>query len=151
VTLVEYLFRVLVYLLAFTGIGVTIFLASEWLKSSNRGSADAGEPTTMNREPPSYSESDPSGPFGWPIIGSALASRCTLTFLLGNRRDYGDIAHSVFLDESIYQPNHHDDIEWILVENNQAVTEFRLVTPSVNHVTGPYRTTSAVPHESGES
>ncbi len=78
----------------------------------------------------------PPGPSGWPVIGSALESRNPLTFFLENRREYGDIVYYEFLDESIYQLNHPDDIEWVLVENNQAFTKSHLTKDVLGPIVG---------------
>jgi len=90
----------------------------------------------MNRESSSSAESDPPGPSGWPLIGSALESRRALTFLLENRREYGEIVSYEFIDESICQLNHPDDIEWVLVENSQAFTKSHLTKDVLGPVVG---------------
>ncbi len=78
----------------------------------------------------------PSGPAGLPIIGTALESRRALDFLLENRREYGDIVYYEFLSEPIYQLNHPDDIEAVLVANNQNFTKSHLTKNVLGPVAG---------------
>lgn len=85
----------------------------------------------------SNSESDdPPGPTGLPFLGSAYESRRALEFLLENRRDYGDVVHYDFLNEPIYQLNHPDDIESVLVTNNQSFTKSHLTKDVLGPIAG---------------
>jgi len=78
----------------------------------------------------------PPGPTGLPGIGCALESRRALEFLLENRRNYGDVVYYQFFTESIYQLNHPDDIESVLVTNNQAFTKSHLTKDVLGPVAG---------------
>lgn len=62
----------------------------------------------------------PPGPTGAPIIGSAVASILGgLEFTERMAREYGDVVHWTELDTHVYQLNHPDDIEHVLVQKNQ--------------------------------
>lgn len=62
----------------------------------------------------------PPGPTGVPIVGSAVASiPGGLKFTERMAREYGDVVHWTELDTHVYQLNHPDDIEHVLVRNNQ--------------------------------
>ncbi len=78
----------------------------------------------------------PPGPSGLPIIGNALDSRRALEFLLENRRNYGDVVYYEFFDESMYQLNHPDDIESVLVTNNGAFSKSHLTKNVLGPIAG---------------
>lgn len=78
----------------------------------------------------------PPGPAGLPLLGSVHESRRALEFLLENRRDYGDIVHYEFLNESIYQLNHPDDIETVLVTDNQSYSKSQLTKDVLGPIAG---------------
>ncbi|WP_224450609.1 cytochrome P450 [Haloprofundus salilacus] len=62
----------------------------------------------------------PPGPDGLPVVGSAVASiRGGLDFSERMAREYGDIVHWEEPRGHVYQLNHPDDIEHVLVQNNQ--------------------------------
>lgn len=79
---------------------------------------------------------DPPGPTGLPLLGSAHESRRALEFILENRRDYGDVVHYDFLNTPIYQLNHPDDIESVLVTNNQSFTKSHLTKDVLGPIAG---------------
>jgi len=55
-----------------------------------------------------------------PIVGAAMAAvRDELTFAERMAREHGDIVHWMEFDSHVYQLNHPDDIEHVLVRNNQ--------------------------------
>ncbi len=62
----------------------------------------------------------PPGPNGLPIIGTRLEFiRDPFGFMTENAREYGDIVHWDELSGPMYQLNHPDYIEQVLVQNNQ--------------------------------
>ncbi|WP_117595471.1 MULTISPECIES: cytochrome P450 [Haloprofundus] len=62
----------------------------------------------------------PPGPDGLPLLGSAIASiRGGLAFSERMAREYGDVVHWEDPAGHVYQLNHPDDIERVLVHNNQ--------------------------------
>lgn len=65
----------------------------------------------------------PPGPAAKPLLGNALqAHPSVLDFLTENARTYGDVVHWTVFGEPIYQLNHPEHVEEVLVERN---TEFR--------------------------
>ncbi|MCT9095716.1 cytochrome P450 [Haloarchaeobius sp. HME9146] len=78
----------------------------------------------------------PPGPSGMPVIGNALESRRALDFLVENRHRYGDVVYYDFLTEPIYQLNHPDDIESVLVTNNEQFTKSHLTKAVLGSVAG---------------
>ncbi|WP_082230500.1 cytochrome P450 [Haloprofundus marisrubri] len=62
----------------------------------------------------------PPGPNGLPVVGSAIdAIRGGLTFSERMAREYGDVVHWEDPTGHVYQLNHPEDIERVLVHNNQ--------------------------------
>jgi len=74
----------------------------------------------MSRDTPSVSGETPSGPQGLPVIGNKLAFvRDPYGFMTRTARQYGDIAHWKDVSGQIYQLNHPEYIEHVLVQNNE--------------------------------
>jgi len=64
----------------------------------------------------------PPGPKGLPILGSLQAfNRERLGFLLEMAREYGDVVHYRLLNYAVYQLNHPDYVQAVLVEQAGAV------------------------------
>lgn len=62
----------------------------------------------------------PPGPRGLPVVGADPAMiRGGLDFRSRMAREYGDIVHWTGIRGHVYQLNHPDDIEHVLVQNNQ--------------------------------
>ncbi|SDR17221.1 cytochrome P450 [Natronobacterium texcoconense] len=65
-------------------------------------------------------EDRPSGPDGLPVLGNQLAFlRDPYGFMTETAREYGDIAHWEDPTGPVYQLNHPDYIEQVLVQNNE--------------------------------
>ncbi|WP_327054113.1 cytochrome P450 [Halomicrococcus gelatinilyticus] len=74
----------------------------------------------MSRDTPPVSGETPPGPQGLPIIGNKLAFvRDPYGFMTRTARQYGDIAHWEDVSGQIYQLNHPEYIEHVLVQNNE--------------------------------
>ncbi|MFH5797835.1 cytochrome P450 [Haladaptatus sp. CMAA 1911] len=74
----------------------------------------------MSSDTPTETGETPPGPDGLPIIGTRLEFiRDPFGFMTRTAREYGDIAHWKELDGPMYQLNHPDYIEQVLVQNNQ--------------------------------
>ncbi|WP_231184377.1 cytochrome P450 [Haladaptatus sp. DYF46] len=74
----------------------------------------------MSSDTPTETGETPPGPDGLPIVGTRLEFiRDPFGFMTRTAREYGDIAHWKELDGPMYQLNHPDYIEQVLVQNNQ--------------------------------
>jgi len=74
----------------------------------------------MSRDAPPVSGETPPGPRGLPVIGNKLAFvRDPYGFMTRTARQYGDIAHWEDAGGPIYQLNHPEYIEHVLVQNNE--------------------------------
>ncbi|MFC4438780.1 MULTISPECIES: cytochrome P450 [Natrialbaceae] len=74
----------------------------------------------MSSDTPAVTDEHPPGPDGLPIVGNQLAFlRDPYGFMTRTARDYGDIAYWEDPTGPVYQLNHPDYIEQVLVQNNQ--------------------------------
>ncbi len=74
----------------------------------------------MSSDTPPETGETPPGPDGLPIVGTRLEFvRDPFGFMTRTAREYGDIAYWEELDGPMYQLNHPDYIEQVLVQNNQ--------------------------------
>lgn len=79
----------------------------------------------------------PPGPDGLPVVGNYLAYvRDPFEFMTDTAREYGDIAAWEELDGPIYQLNHPDYIEQVLVQNNQNYIKGRNFQKTLGPITG---------------
>ncbi len=79
----------------------------------------------------------PPGPDGLPIVGNYLAfARDPFEFMTETAREYGDIAAWEELDGPIYQLNHPDYIEQVLVQNNQNYIKGQNFQKTLGPITG---------------
>ncbi|ELZ02448.1 cytochrome P450 [Natrialba asiatica] len=74
----------------------------------------------MSSEPSAVTDDHPPGPDGLPLVGNQLAFlRHPYEFMTETAREYGDIAYWEDPTGPVYQLNHPDYIEQVLVQNNQ--------------------------------
>ncbi|NKE34736.1 cytochrome P450 [Natronococcus sp. JC468] len=74
----------------------------------------------MSSETPAVTDDHPPGPNGLPLVGNQLAFlRDPYGFMTETAREYGDIAYWEDPTGPVYQLNHPDYIEQVLVQNNQ--------------------------------
>lgn len=74
----------------------------------------------MSSDTPPVTDEMPPGPDGLPVVGNYLAFvRRPFQFMTRNAREYGDIVGWNEIDGPVYQLNHPDHIEQVLVQNNQ--------------------------------
>lgn len=74
----------------------------------------------MSGDVPAISDERPPGPDGLPIVGNQLAFlRDPYGFMTRTAREYGDIASWEDPGGPVYQLNHPDYIEQVLVQNNE--------------------------------
>ncbi|WP_049921335.1 cytochrome P450 [Halopiger djelfimassiliensis] len=74
----------------------------------------------MSSETPPTTDEHPSGPDGLPLVGNQLAFlRDPYGFMTSTAHEYGDIAYWEDPGGPVYQLNHPDYIEQVLVQNNQ--------------------------------
>ncbi len=74
----------------------------------------------MSSDTPAIRDEQPPGPSGLPIVGNQLAFiRDPYDFMTTTAQEYGDIAHWEEPGGPVYQLNHPDYIEQVLVQNNQ--------------------------------
>ena len=70
--------------------------------------------------PPATDTRRPPGPRGLPLLGNGLEqARRPLEFFTENARTYGDVVYWELINEPIYQLNHPDTIESVLVTHNE--------------------------------
>ncbi len=76
--------------------------------------------TRMSSDTPPVTDEKPSGPDGLPLVGNQLALlREPYAFMTRTAREYGDIAYWEEPTGPVYQLNHPEYIEQVLVQNNQ--------------------------------
>ncbi|WP_158059152.1 cytochrome P450 [Halorussus halophilus] len=91
----------------------------------------------MSSDTPPTSREMPPGPDGLPIVGNYLAfARDPFEFMTETAREYGDIAAWEELDGPIYQLNHPDYIEQVLVQNNQNYIKGQNFQKTLGPITG---------------
>ena len=74
----------------------------------------------MSSETPAVTADRPPGPDGLPIVGNQLAFlRDPYGFMTQTAREYGDIAYWEDPTGPVFQLNHPEHIEQVLVQNNQ--------------------------------
>ncbi|MFB6135396.1 MAG: cytochrome P450 [Halobacteriaceae archaeon] len=74
----------------------------------------------MSRDVTPPRDGTPPGPDGLPVLGNQLAFvRDPYGFMTRTAREYGDIAQWEELDGPVYQLNHPDYVEHVLVQQNQ--------------------------------
>jgi cytochrome P450 len=74
----------------------------------------------MSSDTPAITDEHPPGPDGLPLVGNQLAFlRDPYGFMTETAREYGDIAYWEDPTGPVYQLNHPDYIEQVLVGNNQ--------------------------------
>ncbi|WP_265108118.1 cytochrome P450 [Halosolutus halophilus] len=74
----------------------------------------------MSSDTPAIADDRPPGPDGLPFFGNQLAFlRDPYGFMTRTAREYGDIAHWEDPGGPVFQLNHPDYIEQVLVQNNQ--------------------------------
>ena len=74
----------------------------------------------MSSDTPPLSDDRPPGPEGLPVLGNQLAFlRNPYEFMTRTAREYGDIAAWEDPGGPVYQLNHPEHIEQVLVQNNQ--------------------------------
>ena len=74
----------------------------------------------MSSDTPPVTDETPSGPDGLPVVGNYLAFvREPFAFMTRNAREYGDVVAWEEIDGPVYQLNHPDHVEHVLVQNNQ--------------------------------
>lgn len=79
----------------------------------------------------------PSGPRGLPVLGSVLAeTRRPFEFLTENANRYGDVVYWEMVNEPIYQLNHPEYIEYVLVEANQRFLKGKLFQELLGPILG---------------
>lgn len=91
----------------------------------------------MSNDTPSLSDEMPPGPKGLPLVGNYPAFvRRPFEFMTQNATEYGDIVGWKELDGPIYQLNHPDDIEQVLVQNNQNYIKGDAFQRTLSPITG---------------
>lgn len=79
----------------------------------------------------------PPGPSGLPFVGNLVAQkRDHFSFVTDCADEYGDVVYWEFLNTPIYQVNHPDDIQHILVENADNYVKGKLFQQFFGNVTG---------------
>jgi cytochrome P450 len=74
----------------------------------------------MSSDTPAVTDEQPPGPDGLPLVGNQLAFlRDPYDFMTRTAREYGDVAYWEDPTGPVYQLNHPDYIEQVLVRNNQ--------------------------------
>jgi cytochrome P450 len=74
----------------------------------------------MSRDTPTTQRRTPPGPDGLPVVGTRLAFlRDPFGFMTRTAREYGDIVQWDELEGPVYQLNHPEYVEQVLVGNNQ--------------------------------
>ncbi|ELZ28063.1 cytochrome P450 [Halogeometricum pallidum JCM 14848] len=91
----------------------------------------------MSSDVPPMTDEMPPGPDGLPIVGNYLASvRRPFEFMTDNAAEYGDVVGWKELDGPVYQLNHPDDIEHVLVQNNQNYVKGDAFQRTLGPITG---------------
>ncbi len=91
----------------------------------------------MSSDTPPVSSETPPGPDGLPIVGTRLAFlRDPFGFMTRTAREYGDIAQWDERDGAVYQLNHPDYIEHVLVQNNQNYVKGDVFQNTLGPITG---------------
>ena len=79
----------------------------------------------------------PPGPDGLPVLGSTLSmARDPFAFMTENAREYGDIVAFDTVSGPMYQLNHPEYIEQVLVQNNQHYVKGEAFQRTLGPVTG---------------
>lgn len=88
------------------------------------------------RTPPA-TDRRPPGPRGLPVLGSVVAeTQRPFEFLTENANRYGDVVYWEMVNEPIYQLNHPEYIEYVLVEANQRFLKGKLFQELLGPVMG---------------
>ncbi|WP_266079954.1 cytochrome P450 [Haladaptatus caseinilyticus] len=91
----------------------------------------------MSSDTPPITNETPPGPSGLPIVGTRLAFlRDPFGFMTRTAREYGDIAYMEEPHGSMYQLNHPDYIEHVLVKNNQNYVKGDIFQGTLSPMTG---------------
>ncbi|MFC6905709.1 cytochrome P450 [Halalkalicoccus tibetensis] len=91
----------------------------------------------MSSETPPLTEEMPPGPDGLPVVGNYLAFlRDPFEFMTTTAREYGDIAAWEEIDGPVYQLNHPDHIEHVLVGNNENYVKGESFQRTLRPITG---------------
>jgi cytochrome P450 len=91
----------------------------------------------MRGDTPPVTDELPPGPDGIPVVGNYLAFvRDPFEFMTSTAREYGDIAAWEELDGPIYQLNHPDYVERVLVANNENYVKGQSFQRTLGPITG---------------
>ncbi|SEP06323.1 Cytochrome P450 [Halogranum amylolyticum] len=90
----------------------------------------------MSSDTPTAAEMPP-GPDGLPVVGNYLAFvRRPFEFMTKNAREYGDVVGWTEIDGPVYQLNHPEHIEHVLVQNNQNYIKGDAFQRTLSPITG---------------
>ncbi|SIR83144.1 Cytochrome P450 [Haladaptatus litoreus] len=91
----------------------------------------------MSSDTPPVTKETPPGPDGLPIVGTRLAFlRDPFGFMTRTAREYGDIAYMEEPHGNLYQLNHPEYIEQVLVQNNQNYVKGDIFQGTLGPMTG---------------
>ncbi|WP_293032317.1 cytochrome P450, partial [Natronococcus sp.] len=91
----------------------------------------------MSSDTPAVTDEHPPGPDGLPLVGNQLAFlRDPYGFMTETAHEYGDIAYWEDPTGPVYQLNHPEYIEQVLVQNNQSYIKGNRFQHILRPVTG---------------